>query len=381
MERPKAPTLANPGANAIIRPLEDRMSRYPTPQDVRAIANIGDLPLRNRRVTHGYWHFAHRFREHLGADLTWPAFAVWASAQAGRTIRKEDLRRKLEAELAHSPLIQRALTGPLRVCADYVLRSLLDVDLFEPSSQGVSRGNIKVFGEIGVEFARFLEALDADPSFSWLPGFLESLPPGDPPGGKGYLRRAFRAYAEAVETPPGKRRTELVLLGNCCIGYHEQTRLQPEIEEAVMGAARALSEVPADVFERLPFAAGIRGWLAGALERAALRDDLDALLERISGVVRQVVTQQMMELELPKERLRLGHDLRGAMPDPLLELHDPELRELLTALDPTPDSLAETGAADWTSFAERIHFILDLFRSRHFDVTLFETPADIADMA
>lgn len=50
------------------------------------------------------------------------------------------------------------------------------------------------------------------------------------------LRRAFRRYYAALFEPDAKLRAELLLLGNIEVGYHEQTRLQPEIVAALDAA-------------------------------------------------------------------------------------------------------------------------------------------------
>ena len=42
--------------------------------------------------------------------------------------------------------------------------------------------------------------------------------------------------------------------------------------------------------------------------------------------------------------------------------------------DRTPDSLVGSQAGDWTQIRERMNFIVDLFRSRHLDPTLFSAP-------
>jgi hypothetical protein len=50
------------------------------------------------------------------------------------------------------------------------------------------------------------------------------------------------------------------------------------------------------------------------------------------------------------------------------------LRALLDKLDPTPNSTHETGAADWADLADRLHFILDMFRCYQEWGDLFEPP-------
>ena len=75
--------------------------------------------------------------------------------------------------------------------------------------------------------------------------FCEELRPGEPPDGQRYLRQAFEHYYRALFDVVEKSRIELLLLANLEIGYHEQTRLQPEINEAL-----AAPVVPPETFAR-----------------------------------------------------------------------------------------------------------------------------------
>ena len=65
---------------------------------------------------------------------------------------------------------------------------------------------------------------------------------------------------------------------------------------------------------------------------------------------RALITEHLMTIGLPRGgRLRLGSDLSGEFPSSLREITNPDLRALLKRIDPTPDSLHETGAADWVT--------------------------------
>jgi hypothetical protein len=76
-----------------------------------------------------------------------------------------------------------------------------------------------------------------------------------------------------------------------------------------------------------------------------------------------IITEDMMTIGLPHGlRLRLGADLRAEFPILLKKITNPDLRALLEKIDPTPDSLRETGAVDWADLPERMHFIADMFR-------------------
>jgi hypothetical protein len=90
--------------------------------------------------------------------------------------------------------------------------------------------------------------------------------------------------------------------------------------------------------------------------------------------VRAAITEELMTLALPGRALRLGRDLTGAFPAELARLENAELVALLAAADPTTDSAAESGARDWASLPERMHYIADLFRLAHADPALHQPP-------
>jgi hypothetical protein len=93
----------------------------------------------------------------------------------------------------------------------------------------------------------------------------------------------------------------------------------------------------------------------------------------IQGHLRRIITAELMTLTLPpSNRLRLGHDLIATYPLNLQQLERPELIELLSRIDPTQNSLKDSGAADWGNLQERLHFIADLFRCFHEKTELFK---------
>src|SRR5262245_30912853 len=142
---------------------------------------------------------------------SWCTFAAWASKQAGRTIRKEDLQRSLEGAFRSSPNAAMAASEVTTQASRYgahvrvgeSIESLWDVvdpaTALDRASAAVARGNLRVFAEIGREFARFdvecgpVATVDADE----LVRFVEALAPGEPPDGQRYLRQAFARYHRA----------------------------------------------------------------------------------------------------------------------------------------------------------------------------------------
>ena len=88
-----------------------------------------------------------------------------------------------------------------------------------------------------------------------------------------------------------------------------------------------------------------------------------------------IVTEHMMTLTLAGGAyLRLGRDLKAPYPARLEQIDDAELTALLTTVDPTPDSLAESGAVDWGDLGERLHFIAEMFRCYQETAMLLEAP-------
>lgn len=348
----------------------------PSPADVARVAAMTDLAARNREVTRGYVLLSQRLRRHLGDEISWPTMAAWASAQAGRTIRKEDLLRALERRLGDSPAVRRLVEGPFRLGVRTVLDQVLKLDPFDRSSQAVARGNIKVYEEIGAALSRFVTAVEAADADAGWTAFVATLRPGPPPEGQDELVAAFSAYRRALAAPAGSaERSQAILTGNLGIGYHEQVRLQPDILGGVDGAVLDGLELKDRLLALLvPQVKGTLWALTGWLLRWRLDPYLAPLVTEIQRAMREIVTERMMVLELAGEVLRLGDDLTGTFPPALRTPTDPALRALLTRIDRTPDSLLGTGTGDWTDFGQRIHFIADLFRSRQGDARLFAEP-------
>ncbi len=365
----------------------------PTLVEIDKISTIADPVIRNLRITQCYHELSKVLAARLEPGANWCTFATWASKQAGQTIRKEDLKRLLEIRLSQE-------AAPVQAAADFaevaglssvqqaaaLQRQALNPGNFVPAieraSDAVGRGNKKVFDEIGREFARFFAAClqDEGPDDGNLASFCAALRPGDPPEGQQYLRQAFSHYHAAMFEADAKARAELILLANIEIGFHEQTRLQPEIAEAL--DAGLISTVE---FTRRLLAAifPYKGWPALAqlgLRRLlgrpnALDRAIETLLAATRAFLHQALTELMMTLNLPGDvQLRLGEDLQVGFPASLQQISNSELKALLEKVDPTPDSPTGSGARDWADLPDRLHFIIDLFRSYQENRDLLELP-------
>ena len=325
---------------------------------------MADSAERNVEITSGYFTLARGLAEWTGAGGNWCAFAAWASRQAGRTIRGEDLALHLRRRFEERPPLQAVLAelaADLQIDRDRVLRDVAHAILLVPaarrSSEAVARGNVMVFAEIGRDITRLLALLRATPTLdeAGMRAFCESLPPG-------LLAEAFLCYWRASQETDAPRRAQWILLANLKIGFHEQTRLQPEIEVAFTAAA--LDPAAFEVVIALAVSAHAPPAALGPLRRAARRKAAEILAREAADVLRVLITNRIMTIELPHgEVLRLGEDIPRPYPASLQTLVNPDLERQLSSMDPLPGSTRASGARDWADFSERMHFIAELFRA------------------
>jgi len=353
--------------------------------DTQRIVAIASPVVRNLEITYCYSRLAAACATRNGEGANWCTYATWASRQAGRTIRGEDLLEHLGRRLGAShwvlhpiaTLWRRLLRRGLFQRETRIGRLTNELhtpfDAFERASEAVARGNLKVFEEIGLQFARYLhDAPDA---------FFADLRPGDPPQGQRLLSQAFARYERLRSERDPKRRAELALLANLEIGMHEQTRLQPEILEALDAASATEQDLGRRALEALfpsatrwwPFvrgpAAAMIGVLARAIQRAASR------------LAREAITDSFLVLELPGRVLALGTHLADAYPDVLAEPADPELNELLARFEPVAPEADDCGARDWSDLHQRMHYVVHLFRAFHLSEQLSRPPFNADQVA
>jgi hypothetical protein len=347
----------------------------PSVGDVQRIVAIANPVIRNLEITYCYSRLAAAMTARDGAGANWCTYATWASRQAGGTIRGEDLLVHLERRLGEG----RRLLHPIATLWRLLLRHGLfqpetrlgrltnelhtPFDAFERASAAVARGNLKVFEEIGLQFARYLHA-----------GPPDDLRPGDPPEGQRLLSQAFAHYAQLPSERDDTRRAELALLANLEIGLHEQTRLQPEILEALDTA----TETPRDLGKRALIAlvpSATRWWPVVRRPAAAVIGVWARAIQRASSTLaREAVTDSFMVLALPGRVLALRANLADPYPDVLAKPTDPALKELLARFEPVPPAIDDCGARDWSDFHQRMHYIVHLFRVFHLSEQLADAP-------
>jgi hypothetical protein len=365
-----------------------------TSADVAAIAAEADAALRNVAITQGYHQLAVATRARIGPAANWCAFATWASRQAGRTIRREDLRRALLTRIERLPELRPLITAVVAAAprtgagnsAGSVLRAVADAVEYDGGLDravtAIGDGNRKVFAEIGAAFARFLEASVALERGA-VDAFLDSLAPGPPPDGQDMLRQAFAAYAAGAAAAEDER-AQLFHYANLLIACHEQVRLQPEISAAMNAAIdvdavrdRLITALLPSLWRR------IRHRLASLLGR---RPPLDTAVERlllaVQRVLREVITEHAMTLELPDGSVvAMGRDLALSHSPLLARITNADLDALIRRLDPTPDTTRGSGARDWGVLEQRLHFVAELFRCHYSTELLFHTPFTDAQLA
>lgn len=357
--------------------------------EIDEICAITDPALRNLRITEGYHRLASAFAASGVAGANWCVYATWASRQAGCTIRGEDLLDRFAAKSRGGSVwhpirslwrwfLRRGLFRPESRLGRLVREVHTPFDAFERASDAVARGNLKVFAEIGREFARYLaEAPDALD----LTSFLAPLVPGPPPDGQDELRRAFTRYQQQRFESDHRTRRALVLLANLEIGRHEQTRLQPEIVAALESAPETAFDLGARVLAILvPGVARHGGWA-----RRPLGAILAAVARRYrryaDDMAREVVTESLMVLTLPLGLvLQLGRHVPLPVPDEFRMSTLPALREFWD--DGVRGRLpGDCGADDWGDLSQRMHYILHLFAACHDSRDLYTSPFTPAQIA
>ena len=370
----------------------------PSPEDVRRIAAIANPVIRNLEITHCYARLAAAFAVSADDGANWCTFATWASRQAGRTIRGEDLLGHLELKLAEGRwllhpvatawrrLLRRGLFQPGTRIGRLTGELHTPFDAFERASECVARGNLKVFEEIGLEFARYLHACPPDEPTdpARFQEFADELRPGDPPDGQRLLHQAFGRYELRRSERDPKARAELAVCANLEIGLHEQTRLQPEIRDALDAASSTTEDLGRRVLVAL-FPSASRWPSAARRPAAAASGVFAASVERAANrLAREVITDSFMVLSLPGRVLALGMHLPDAYPESLQDPANTDLLELLARFEPVPPAEDDCGAREWSELDQRMHYIVHLFRVFHVRPELARepfTPEQVAALA
>ena len=345
-----------------------------TQAEIRAIVNHENLVIRNLQITQGYYRLSQGMRKVVShKNASWTAFATHASKTAGQALRHELMPRLLKSAMLRLAgydntfyYLNEALEAPDQNQTLTLAQSNLLARALKRVSELISEGNVTVFDELAWPFASMIATFARDWKYDegkwedflqahFIPGPLES-------GGQDYLVEAFTAYYQAWFETDSKRKAEFILLGNLLIGLHEQTRLQPQIEQALA--------VPLEV-------------LLGAGEQDNLKDGVRQPRAGKVGLSRKIVTQaatQMwMSITLPSRELKLGENVVAPtgvnrFPADLITIENPRCLELVRRFETRQDTLTGSAADNWMSLDDRMSFVVDFFRSHQQYRRMFEAP-------
>jgi len=363
-----------------------------THDEVRIIASPGfplwepldTLQLRNHRITLAYGDLSHRLARLIAGsddkgtwDANWCTFATWSSKTIGTCIDRQPEHGLIHHLVRHLPSPLRALffEGAERLlCRGHgaIYRTL-------------AVGNRLVFLEIATAVSHFVEYCEsmassgADLRFDDYWGEVETFLVGlrqldpswvaTPAPDPRTLRAGMQAYLKAHTEADPKARAELVLLGNLLLGAYEQTRVEDYL-------VASLSFFTTTWLHRL-----LRGPGPGILTRVGR-----GLAAPLNGLYALFATRFFLALEIPAAdgmaELMVGRpvppidplDRQLDFPAVLRHLANPELQAVLTRYDLSDRKASRTRARNWSSFADRMNYITNLFRSRQRNAPLFENP-------
>ena len=341
---------------------------------------MADPVLRNLHITQRYHELATGLRDAgLGANATWCAFAVWASKTAGATIRGEVLparvKQLLDGDVTHG-VLRRFNHGIGAWAADHLVLDHLAraVDAVTADvAASIAGGNVLVFAELAPLFAALLDVARPSPVN---PGTLSAAlaQVGAEPGGT-VVVDAFDDYRAALGQPDD-RAAALVLQANTLAVSHEQRRLQPAITSALDAA---ISDTFQEVIDRD---------VVGHIPTPEARRILQGLSGQICAVLDTAwdtaLTESIMQLVTARETLDLRRDvppLSDGMFPPALRNLPATAAAVVAQWDRTDGTGTPSGARDWAKLEERMNYIVNLFRSRQRDPTLFAPPFSDAQLA
>jgi hypothetical protein len=359
---------------------------------ISGIAEHPEPVLRNLLITQTYSEINLALSELLGKNnVSWCAYATWASKTAGKFIRLDNVDAAIEEFLRGKDwakeliqVIPGAMTWfgwKVKINHSFLLNILNETA--RAAATEIAKGNLLVFAELAPLYAQFLQLITPhlDQKEQNLAAFLNYLQQNQIEGDSYQkLVQAYSAYQEAVfETDP-KAKAELIFYANVLVGYHEQIRLNPAINNSLNAPIEQIFKKKLlGGLERL-IEASIPGFLFQLIS-PLLKNSLAPVVNRMATDWRKISTKFLMRIEVPDGHLDLSEDIPliayepGKMfPEELIEIRNSALLQVLTELDHSPNSSTGSAAKDWGDLGERMNFIADFFRSAQQDTHLFWPP-------
>lgn len=348
---------------------------FPSLQDIEnTVALNGDPILRNLKITQGYYALSRAMSTMVGGgSVSWCGFASWSSKTIGVSIREANMSNRGLLAITQSRIYQETIQRIVNLLEEAGVIGIGPFDnvITEALDDGIDnlkQGNAEVYGEIGALYTRLISVLGNDLNLDLtrlapVIAYLDSKPSEQ--GGQALLRQAAENYYRArFETDPSLK-AQLVLLANAQVGKHEQMRLQGCLEEFLGGALE----------QRIVEHAQQQCGGIASLEIAVTP------IARVAGKFAKeewtkLLTDLALHLNLPgNERLHLSSDVpppRGKplYPPDLEKLSNPDALAILKEFGADTPTAIGTGATDWSSLVQRMHYILVLFRSRQLESIL-----------
>jgi hypothetical protein len=369
------------------------------PTDIDVIARNPDGALRNLLITQRYHDLSLALAETISStNVNWSTFASWASKTAGQSIRNEEVPKFVVEIVADADddvmhpfgRIGAAVHSIIPTSGFHVSFLLAPIsETLGTVSTSIAAGNLKVYAELAPQFVRFVQTFrgNAAPTDAQLADWIAPLnpAPATEPGGQALLRTAFTAYVEAIRAKDPIEQARFALLGNCLIGQHEQTRLQPQIAEAMDAPIDDVLKKHLHLSLGTAATGGIFDQLVTVVE-----EPLGMLTDVVQDMWERIATRYLMSLALPGgAALPLGRNIpkdaaaQDYLPIALQNITAPsDLMALLTMYD-RARGVSDIGSAsvDWRLLDDRMNFIVNLFRSRQDDDELFVQPFNDAQRA
>lgn len=359
-----------------------------TVAQAHAISAMTDPVLRNLKITQSYHDLKVALTCLFGAkNVTWCAYATWASKTAGIFIRGEEVPQLVHDWFKGVHQLQAAIDQMNKALERLHPGAGLDRSIFTSSievairdvTKHVGQGNHLVFQELAPLYAAWLATWkEIPPAFdrreidAFIAEHFREGPVDE--GGQDLLIQAFRAYYDAMLEEDGGRKAQQILLANALVGYHEQTRLQEPI-------ISALDAPLVDIFlanARAHACGELPSFLHSALD-PIINEMLRPLAKQMETVWHRISTRFLMTLTIPGATLDLGKDVpslsaAGMFPAELETVTYPPLVEIFAKLDRTPDTVAGSAATSWGELGDRMNFIVDFFRAHQQDQALYDHP-------
>lgn len=356
---------------------------------IEAIIASQNPVLRNLQITQTYSEVNSALSGLLGRkNVSWCAYATWASKTAGQFIRKDNLDHIIDDFLRDKNLVKEMLSSipgamtwfgwKVKIDDSFLAKTLNETA--QEASQQVAAGNLLVFAELAPLYEKFINSFSDAGSFSQekLDEFLSVF--DDEKESKEKLKRAYSCYYQAIFEENPKAKAELIFLANLLVGYHEQIRLDPAINKSIAA--------PIEQVLRKKLLSSMDRWIESTIPRLFyylllpfLKSRIAPLVDRLAERWRVITTGELMKIEVPEGHLDLSEDIptvpcksTGVFPKELETIENPELQQILKQLDFTPDSLEGSGAKDWGKISDRMNFIADFFRTAQQDEKLFTPP-------